>query len=59
MTPKEKITELKCVAPKIDFLIEEIDDPASAAFFYKRLHQLAVKARDKYREVVKQSVEEL
>ena len=59
MTPKEQIVELKCVAPKIEFLIEELDDPASATFFYKRLVQLARKAQEKYKEVVKKETSEL
>ncbi len=51
MTAKEQITELKCIAPKIEFHIEEITDEASATFYYKRLVQLAKKAKDKYEEV--------
>lgn len=52
MTPKEQITELKCIAPKIDFLIEEADSEEAITFYYKRLLQLAKKAKDKYVDMV-------
>jgi hypothetical protein len=50
MTAKEQIVELKCIAPKIDFLIDEITDRGASEFFVKRLIQLAKKAQDKHRE---------
>ena len=56
MTAKEQIVELKCMAPKIEFHIEEITERASAEFFYKRLLQLAKKAKDKYDEIRDESV---
>jgi hypothetical protein len=52
MTAKEQIVELKCIAPKIEFHIEEITERASAEFYYKRLIQLAKKAKDKYQDIV-------
>lgn len=52
MTPRERIVELKCIAPKIEFLIEEISDRSDSEYFYKRLIQLAKKAKDKYQDVV-------
>jgi hypothetical protein len=47
MTAKEQIVELKCMAPKIEFLIEEIDDFGAIDFYVKRLLQLAKKAKEK------------
>jgi hypothetical protein len=47
MTAKEQIVELKCMAPKIEFLIEEIEDFGAIDFFTKRLLQLAKKAKEK------------
>jgi hypothetical protein len=55
MNAKEQIVELKCMAPKIEYLIEEIDEKASAEYYYKRLVQLAKKAKDKYVEFQKES----
>jgi hypothetical protein len=47
MTAKEQIVRLKCMAPEIEFLIEEIDDFGALDFFTKRLLQLAKKAKEK------------
>lgn len=58
MTPKEQIVKLKCMAPEIEYQIEEIDSPDSATFYYKRLVQLAKKAQEKYKEIVKNSISE-
>jgi hypothetical protein len=55
MTAKEQIVELKCIAPKIEYQIDEIRDKAAADYYVKRLSQLAKKARDKYQEFASQS----
>ncbi len=51
MTAKEQIVELKCMAPKIEFLIDEIDDFGAIDFMTKRLLQLAKRAKDKRDEM--------
>lgn len=56
MTAKERIVKLKCVAPEIEFHIEEMDSLDAATFYYKRLVQLAKKAKDKYEEIRNESV---
>lgn len=48
MTEKEQIVRLKCIAPEIDYLIDEIEERGASEFFYKRLVQLAKKAKEKY-----------
>ena len=52
MNAKERIVELKCVAPKIEHWIDEIADKADSEFFYKRLRQLAIKAKVRYEQLV-------
>jgi hypothetical protein len=56
MTAKEQIVELKCMAPKIEFLIEEIEDFGAIDFFTKRLLQLAKKAKEKRDEKLSRGV---
>jgi hypothetical protein len=56
MTAKEQIVELKCIAPKIEFLIEEIDDFGALDFYTKRLIQLAKKAKDRRDEMLSPDV---
>jgi hypothetical protein len=51
MTPKERIVELKCIAPKIEFLIEELSEEGDATYYYKRLMQLAKKAKERHQEI--------
>lgn len=47
------------MAPEIEHQIEEITSPDSATFYYKRLVQLAKKAQEKYKEVVKKETSEI
>jgi hypothetical protein len=51
MTAKEQIVRLKCMAPEIEFLIEEADEFGAVDFMTKRLLQLAKKAKDKRDEL--------
>jgi hypothetical protein len=56
MTAKEQIVRLKCMAPEIEFLIEEAEEFGAVDFMTKRLLQLAKKAKDKRDELMSPDV---